>query len=258
MRIMAITTPSPTIISTCGKVAPIHHPYVNQRCIKSWAGCDPQTAEAINKPAIVNETGFFGLMRAATGYAHAKLIPSFFDYLRTMPVGVILNREMNFCMTTRIYDAGAGSAAVAAAISIALILVAIWRGLPNFKPTTQLSYSALLGSLAGLWLQHSALRRAAIAQGLISIGFSAFWSTLAVMLHAAPFHLGSAAAGAFGLAGAAGALAAPIAGRIADRRGPELVTRIGIALVALSFAAMIFLPLLTIQAQLWLLVVSGL
>jgi len=87
---------------------PIHHPYVNQRCIKSWAGCDPQTAEAINKPAIVNETGFFGLMRAATGYAHAKLSPSFFDYLRTMPVGVILNREMNFCMTTRIYDAGAG------------------------------------------------------------------------------------------------------------------------------------------------------
>ena len=46
-----------------------------------------------------------------------------------------------------------------------------------------------------------------MAQGLLAIGFSAFWSTLAVMLHGAPFHLGSAAAGAFGLAGAAGALA---------------------------------------------------
>ena len=45
------------------------------------------------------------------------------------------------------------------------------------------------------------------------VGFSAFWSTLAVMLHGAPFHLGSAAAGAFGLAGAAGALGAPVAGR---------------------------------------------
>ena len=76
---------------------------------------------------------------------------------------------------------------VAAAISIALILLAIWRGLPNFKPTTQLSYSALLASPTGLWLQHSALRRAAIAQGLISIGFSAFWSMLAMMLHTAPF-----------------------------------------------------------------------
>ncbi|MDM5060405.1 hypothetical protein [Aeromonas rivipollensis] len=87
---------------------PIRHPYINQRCIKSWAGCDPQTAEAVNKPAVVNETGFFGLMKAATGYAHAKLSSSFFDYLRTMPVGTILNREMNLCMTTRIYDAAAG------------------------------------------------------------------------------------------------------------------------------------------------------
>lgn len=169
-------------------------------------------------------------------------------------LGILLSRVVSGFVADHF---GWRSMFVAAAISIALSLVAIWRGLPNFKPTTQLSYSALLGSLAGLWLQHSALRRAAMAQGLISIGFSAFWSTLAVMLHAAPFHLGSAAAGAFGLAGAAGALAAPIAGRIADRRGPELVTRVGIALVALSFATMLFLPLLTVPAQLWLLVVSA-
>lgn len=87
---------------------PVKYPYINQRCIKSWAGCDPQTAEAMNKPASVNETGFFGLMKAATGYAHAKLSSAFFDYLRTMPAGGILNREMNLCMTTRIYDAAAG------------------------------------------------------------------------------------------------------------------------------------------------------
>ncbi len=91
---------------------PIRHPYINQRCIKSWSGCDPQTAEAINKPAEVNESGFYGLMKAATGYAHAKLSSSFFDYLRSMPVGTILNREMNFCMTTRVYNAAAGERCV--------------------------------------------------------------------------------------------------------------------------------------------------
>ncbi|WP_145007408.1 MFS transporter [Pseudomonas oryzihabitans] len=139
---------------------------------------------------------------------------------------------------------------VLAAASIAAIGVAVWRGLPSFPATTQLSYPALLGSLGTLWRRHAALRRATLAQGLLSVGFSAFWSTLALYLHAGPFQLGSAAAGAFGLAGAAGALAAPWAGRLADRHGSEWVTRLGIALTALAFASLLALP--------WLLGVAGL
>ncbi|MDE2586374.1 MAG: MFS transporter, partial [Betaproteobacteria bacterium] len=141
----------------------------------------------------------------------------------------------------------------AAAASIALIGVAAWRGIPKFEPATRLPYKSLLGSLLTLWQRHGALRHAALAQGLLSVGFSAFWSTLAVMLHSEPFHLGSAVAGAFGLAGAAGALAAPVAGHLADRRGPELVTRIGAGLTALSFAILCLAPMLLPHAQLWLL-----
>ncbi|MBJ9684109.1 MULTISPECIES: MFS transporter [Burkholderia] len=140
-----------------------------------------------------------------------------------------------------------------AAASVAAIGIVAARGLPRFAPTTQLPYRALIGSLRELWQRHRALRRAALAQGLLAIGFSAFWSTLAIMLHDAPFHLGSAAAGAFGLAGAAGALAAPIAGRLADRHGPEHVTRIGIGIATLSFAAMAAAPAMPAQAQLALL-----
>lgn len=146
---------------------------------------------------------------------------------------------------------------VLAAASIAVIGVAVWRALPRFQPTTQLPYGALLGSLWQLWMRHAPLRRAALAQGLLSVGFSAFWSTLAVMLHDAPFHLGSAAAGAFGLAGAAGALAAPVAGRLSDRHGPERVTRLGAGLVVVAFAAMALGPLLTPHAQLLLLAVGA-
>jgi predicted MFS family arabinose efflux permease len=129
---------------------------------------------------------------------------------------------------------------VLAASSIALLGVAVWFRLPRFVPTTGMGYVALLGSLVTLWHRHVDLRRASVAQGLLSIGFSAFWSTLAVMLHGAPLHLGSGVAGAFGLAGAAGALAAPLAGRIADRKGPELVTRMGATLVVAAFFAMAF------------------
>lgn len=144
---------------------------------------------------------------------------------------------------------------LAAALVLMMTLI-LWRRLPHIAPSTSLSYPALLASMRHLWRQHGELRRAALAQGLLSVGFSAFWSTLAVMLHN-HYGLGSATAGAFGLAGAAGALAAPLAGAMADRRGPALVTQFSTALATVSFAALFLLPLLPVPAQLALFVISA-
>jgi predicted MFS family arabinose efflux permease len=167
--------------------------------------------------------------------------------------GILLSRVVSGLVAAH---AGWRLVFVAAAASVAAIGVAAWRGLPAFTPTTHLSYRALIVSLGHLWRHQRALRRAAIAQGLLSMGFSAFWSTLAVLLHGAPFHLGSAVAGSFGVAGAAGALAAPIAGRLADRHGPELVTRLGIGIATCSFAAMALGAVMTPHAQLVLLALA--
>jgi predicted MFS family arabinose efflux permease len=169
-------------------------------------------------------------------------------------LGILLSRVVSGLVADHF---GWRSMFFAAALSVALVAAAMWRSLPRFAPTTQLAYGALLGSLGQLWKRHGALRRAALAQGLLAMGFSAFWSTLAVMLHGAPFHLGASAAGAFGLAGAAGALAAPLAGRLADRRGPEWVTRLGAGMATLFFALMLLSPLLSTQASLWLLVICA-
>lgn len=142
-----------------------------------------------------------------------------------------------------------------AAALVLFISLTLWRVLPRFTPGTSVSYPRLLLSLAHLWQHHQTLRRAALAQGLLSVGFSAFWSTLALML-SDRFHLDSAVAGAFGLAGAAGAMAAPLAGSIADRIGPARVTIAGAGLVTVSFALMFLLPALPIPAQLALIVLS--
>lgn len=142
-----------------------------------------------------------------------------------------------------------------AAGSLVLFGLAAWRGLPRLPVASRMRYVHLMGSLAQLWRQHAELRRAALAQGLLSMGFSAFWSTLAVMLHS-QYQMGSEAAGAFGLAGAAGALAAPLAGRLADRRGPELVTRLGAGLAMASFAVMGLGALLPGPAQIGLIVAA--
>jgi predicted MFS family arabinose efflux permease len=143
-----------------------------------------------------------------------------------------------------------------AAVSIALIGVLMWSVLPRFATHSTLSYPALMKSMAHLWQRYPALRRAAFAQGFLSIAFSAFWSTLALML-LEKYQLGSAVAGTFGIAGAAGALAAPLAGGLADKVGAEKVTQLGAGLVTISFALMFLLPALPPHAQLILIALSA-
>jgi predicted MFS family arabinose efflux permease len=168
-------------------------------------------------------------------------------------MGILLSRVVSGFVAENF---GWRSVFIAAAASVALLGVVLAKGLPRFAPTTSKPYPELLKSLAHLWVEYPKLRQAAFAQGLLALGFSAFWSTLAVMLHAAPFHLGSAAAGSFGLAGAAGALAAPYAGRLSDSHGPGWVTRIAAGVTVVSFAAMFLMPLLPVHGQLVLLALA--
>ncbi|AHI65610.1 MFS transporter [Burkholderia thailandensis] len=123
-------------------------------------------------------------------------------------------------------------ASVAALAALAAVIVA---RLPRSSPTSTLPYGQLLASMWHLARELRGLREASMTGAAIFAAFSAFWPVLTLLLAGAPFHLGPQAAGLFGIVGAAGALAAPYAGRFADKRGPRAIISLAIALIALSF-----------------------
>ncbi|WP_339381426.1 MFS transporter [Brasilonema bromeliae] len=116
-----------------------------------------------------------------------------------------------------------------------VLAVVLLRMLPKSQPSLRVSYPQLVGSLFKLIQQQPILREASLA-GAMSFGaFSAFWSTLVFFLAQPPYHYGSEVTGLFGLVGVVGATAAPVAGKIADKRNPKITVALGLSITTLSF-----------------------
>jgi predicted MFS family arabinose efflux permease len=109
--------------------------------------------------------------------------------------------------------------------------------LPHHTPRNKQTYMSLMRSLVSLWREEPLLRRATWIQAALFGSFIGLWTILALQLHAA-FHLGADVAGMMGIVGAVGILIAPLAGRIADRRGPYAVIGLGALVMVISFAVL--------------------
>ncbi len=123
-------------------------------------------------------------------------------------------------------------------IGVPLALAAsglMFAKLPHHRPTSTLRYHQAIRSLAHLWKRHHELRAATLIQALLFASFTAFWTILALYLQGPKFHLGSDIAGLFGIIGAVGIFAAPLAGRIADKRGPHFVVWMGAGLTVAAW-----------------------
>ena len=153
------------------------------------------------------------------------------------------------------------------AVAVSILLVTLGRSLPVSHPLLPVSYLTSLASLLPLLTREPVLRRRAAYQALLMFSFNCFWIGVAWRLAQAPFHLGSRGIALFALAGAAGVLIAPVAGRAGDRgwTGPatlwaHLVVIAGLALAALTAfdsSPTIGPPLLALAAAAVLLSMGG-
>lgn len=124
-----------------------------------------------------------------------------------------------------------------ASILMALMAIALWRGLPKMKSDTHLNYPQLLGSVFSLFIHDKLLRTRAMLGCLTFANFSILWTSMAFLLAAPPFNYSEGMIGLFGLAGAAGALGARPAGGFADKGKSHLTTTVGLLLLLLSWLA---------------------
>lgn len=116
--------------------------------------------------------------------------------------------------------------------------------------TGPLTYPALLRSTFGLLRSEPVLRRRAAVAALALASFSVLWTSLTFLLAGPSYGWTESAIGLFGLAAVAGALAANVAGRLADRGHVHKVTAAGTVLMLASW-----LPIgLGARSLLWLVV----
>ncbi len=121
------------------------------------------------------------------------------------------------------------------AVAMVGFAVLLWRVLPQRRPNGQSSYGALIGSLGRLLVRTPVLQRRTVYQTMMFASFSLYWTSVPLLLAGAPFHLSQRGIALFALSGAAGALVAPLAGRIADRGWTRPATGFALAMAALSF-----------------------
>lgn len=152
-------------------------------------------------------------------------------------MGILLARTVAGLLTQlgswrTVYACGAAAMVLSAGV--------LRLALPRHEPTLALSYPGLIRSIFTLFREEPALRlRAALgAAGFAT--FSVLWTSMAFLLAAPPYGLGPGPIGLFGLAGAAGILAASGAGRLADRGLGGRATGGGWGLLLLSWLPLAF------------------
>lgn len=127
------------------------------------------------------------------------------------------------------------------AAAICLLLIALMaKRFPQSFPAFKGSYKQLMSSMFSYIKTQPVLRETSIINFLAFAIISAFWTTMVLFLANPPFNFQTLQIGLFGIAGAAGALAAPLVGKLSDGNNPRKNLMIGFILQLISIALFYF------------------
>ena len=116
-----------------------------------------------------------------------------------------------------------------------LMMVIMTLTFPKSRPAFSGSYGALMRSLLTLVKEQPLLREASAINACGFAVFGLFWTTSVFLLANPPYNFGSDIIGLMGLAAAAGALGAPLIGRIADKKNPRIAIGYGLACILAGY-----------------------
>ncbi|HAF40738.1 MAG TPA: MFS transporter [Sphingobium sp.] len=123
---------------------------------------------------------------------------------------------------------------ILSAVVMAMMGVALRVACPQRKPRGGMAYGQVLASTFAQLVRHRVVRMRAFYQAAMFAAFNLFWTAAPLaLIH--EFDLGRGGIGAFALAGAGGALVAPVAGWMADRRLTRPASLIGMIGLCLGF-----------------------
>lgn len=128
---------------------------------------------------------------------------------------------------------------IAAAICTLLILLMAVR-FPKNLPTFKGTYRELMSSMFGYIKTQPALREASLINFFAFIVIMGFWTTMVLYLANPPHQFSTYQIGLFGIAGAAGALAAPLVGKMSGGNNPRKNLMIGLILELISVGLFYF------------------
>lgn len=123
---------------------------------------------------------------------------------------------------------------IASGLMLIIVLIVVFY-LPNYHNPQPIKYLELFASIFQIAKQEKVLRDASLCGALTFATFSIFWTTLPFLLASPHYNMGPQVVGIFGLVGVTGVIAAPIVGKMADRRSPETTISGAIIIVILSY-----------------------